>query len=195
MLKRLYNWVLHWAHTPYGAPALFILAFAESSFFPIPPDVLLIALSLSLPQKAFRFALICSVASVLGGIAGYLIGWGIWENVKDVFLALPGFAESFNKVAALDQDAFFWIVFSAGFTIIPYKVITISAGVFHGKIEFWVFVLASAISRSARFFLVAGLIYKYGKPIGQFIDKYFNWLSIGFIILLVSTYLLIKYLI
>ena len=192
MLRKTYDWVLHWAHTPYGVWALFILAFAESSFFPIPPDVLLIALALSIPSKALYFAAICSVASILGGMAGYGIGWGLWELVQNLFFDyVPGFSQSaFDKIQEKYELYNFWVVFSAGFTPIPYKIITISAGVF--KINFPIFVLASAVSRSARFFLVGWLIYKFGAPVKGFIDKYFNLLSIIFVILLVGGFVLIK---
>ena len=192
MLRKTYDWVMHWAKTPYGGPALFALAFAESSFFPIPPDVLLIALALSMPSKAFYFAAICSVASIMGGIAGYGIGWGLWEAAQGFFFNyVPGFSHHvFDKIKGNYELYNFWVVFTAGFTPIPYKVITISAGVF--KINFPVFVLASAISRSARFFLLGWLIYKFGAPVKKFIDRYLNILSIVFTILLIGGFILIK---
>lgn len=192
MLKKSYDWVMHWAQTPYGVPALFILSFAESSFFPIPPDVLLIALALSIPSKALYFAAICSVGSVVGGIAGYGIGWGLWEVVQSFFFDyIPGFSHHTFELIRDKYDLYnFWVVFTAGFTPIPYKVITISAGVF--KIDFPIFVLASAISRSARFFLVGWLIFKFGAPVKKFIDKYFNIISIVFVILLVLGFVVIK---
>ncbi len=194
IIKKLYDWVLHWAETPYGVPALFILSFAESSFFPVPPDVLLIALAISIPSKALFFASVCSIASVIGGIVGYGIGWGFWEIIKDFFFNyVPGFSQHvFESVREQYNIYNFWIVFTAGFTPIPYKVITISAGVFN--INFPVFILASAISRSARFFLVAALIYKFGPSIRDFIEKYFNMLSYLFIILLIGGFIIIKYL-
>ncbi len=191
-IRNLYDWILHWAKTPYGVPALFILAFAESSFFPIPPDILLIALALSVPTKAFRFALVCSVASVLGGMVGYGIGWGLWASFKPVFFDyIPGFTEErFLYIEGLYKEYDFWIVFAAGFTPIPYKIFTILAGV--TGINFPIFILASALSRSARFFLVAGLIYKFGPRISEFIDKYFNWLTLAFTVLLVGAFLILK---
>lgn len=193
LLRRLYDWVLHWAHTPYGIPALFLLAFAESSFFPIPPDVLLIALCLSLPALSLRFAGIAALGSVLGGILGYGIGLGLWEVVSPFFFRyVPGFTEEvFGHVQRLFATYDFWTVFTAGFTPIPYKVITIGAGVF--KINFPVFVLASAIGRSLRFFLVAWLIYRYGPPVRNFIDRYFNLLTLVFMVLLIGGFLLIRY--
>jgi membrane protein YqaA with SNARE-associated domain len=197
----MYDWVLHWAETPYGPAALFLLAFAESSFFPIPPDVLLIALAISIPLRAFRFAAIAAVGSLLGGIFGYGIGWKLWWSGPNEFSAIanfflthiPGFTVPvFEKVRSYYDQYNFWVVFTAGFTPIPYKVITISAGAFN--INFAIFVLASAISRSARFFLVAALIYKFGPRIKGFIDRYFNLLSIAFVVLLILGFLVIGYL-
>lgn len=193
LIRRLYDWVLHWAQTPYGAPALFLLAFVESSVFPVPPDVLLIALCISLPQRAWYYALLCSVGSLLGGMLGYLLGWGFWSLLDDFFFSyVPGFTpELFARVQALYAEHDFWVVFAAGFTPIPYKIITIAAGVF--LINFPVFVLASMIGRSARFFLVAALIRRFGPGIRSFVDRYFNLLSLLFLILLVGGFLVIKY--
>lgn len=192
-IRRLYDWVLHWAETPYGTWALFILAFAESSFFPVPPDVLLIALAISVKDKAFKFALICSIASLLGGIMGYVIGFGFWNIASHYFFTyVPGFSqEAFNTVKMLYKKWDFFIVFTAGFTFIPYKIFTISSGVF--EINFLGFVIASALGRSARFFLVGGLIWKFGPPIKMFIDKYFNLLAILFAVLLIAGFVLLKY--
>jgi membrane protein YqaA with SNARE-associated domain len=194
VLRRLYDWVLHWAETPYGAPALFLLAFAESSFFPLPPDILLMALCLAVPQRSFRYAGLASVGSVLGGMGGYAIGFGLWEAVSGVFFQyIPGFSpQGFERVQELFSRYDFWVVFTAGLTIIPYKIFTIGAGVF--QINFPMFVIASALSRSLRFFLLAWLIYRYGDGIRTFIDRYFNLLTIGFMILLVAGFWVIKYL-
>jgi membrane protein YqaA with SNARE-associated domain len=191
-LRRLYHWVLHWADTPYGMPALFLLAFAESSFFPIPPDVLLLALCISIPTRAFRFALVASAGSVIGGVAGYGIGVGLWELLADFFfLYVPGFSEAaFARVQNLFDTYDFWAVFTAGFTPIPYKVITVGAGVFH--INFAVFVIASAISRSLRFFMVAWLIHRYGPVMRDFIERYFNVLTLIFMFLLVGGFIVVK---
>jgi len=200
-IKKLYDWVLHWAETPYGPIALFSLSFAEASFFPIPPDPLLIALVLGARSKAFRFAANCAIASVLGAILGFGIGYFAWwtPSGEFTFLAnfffanIPGFTEDrFFLVKSLYDQWNFWIVFTAGFTPLPYKVFTVSGGAF--DINFFMFLFASLISRSARFFLVAGLIWKYGEQIKGFIDKYFNILAIAFTVLLIGGFLLIKYL-
>ncbi len=192
LTRRLYDWVLHWAETPYGLPALAALSFAESSFFPIPPDVLLIALVLGATRKWIRIAVVCSVASVVGGIVGYGIGFGFWQAVDQFFFAhVPGFTpEVFARVSELYDAWNFKLVFAAGFTPLPYKVITITAGV--AQINFPIFVLASALSRSARFFLVAALLRKFGEPIRAFIDRYFNLLSIVFLVLLFGGFLVLK---
>ncbi len=247
--RRLYNWVIHFADTKHGVTALFILSFAESSFFPVPPDVLLAPLTLGAPKKWFKFAAACSIASVLGGILGYLIGLCLWSATSDFFFNyVPGFSrdsvvsvsgeefigtipsESFEvnfplmkatpvyPLVILDDEgvksvfeqddiqkvsvgafsrvgylysAHDWkIVSVAGFTPLPYKVITITAGVF--EISFLIFCIASALSRSARFFLVAGLFGWKGEKIKPFVDKYFNWLSLAFVILLVGGFAALK---
>ena len=193
MLRRLYDWVLHWAETPYGSWALFLLAFCESSFFPIPPDVLLIALAVAVPKKSFKYALVCSAGSVIGGCFGYLIGWHFMASVGDRIIDFYGLRSKVEYIAALYNQYDAWAVGIAGFTPIPYKVFTIAAGLF--KINFSVFVLASLVSRSARFFLVGGLIYVFGSKIQGFIEKYFNILAIAFTVLLVLGFVVVKYLI
>jgi len=248
-LRRIYDWVLHWAETPFGVWALFILAFAESSFFPIPPDVLLIALVIGAvrnppvsypppPQSSernsfsqslaewkkyfvklipyifthliplgkkiprsrpFRLALICSLGSVIGGIFGYGIGHFFWYADNNTFSAIahlffntiPGFTvESFNTMKNGYDQWNFWIVFTAGFTPVPYKLITITAGVFN--INFPIFCFASFVSRSARFFLVAGLLWILGPPIKTFIDNYFNLICFLFLFLLGLGFIVVK---
>jgi len=191
IIRRLYDWVLHWAETPYGAPALFVLAFAESSFFPIPPDVLLIALAISIPAKSMRYALVATVGSLLGGVAGYGIGWQAWEWARPIFIPALFSQAIFDRTVALYDKWDFWIVFTAAFTPIPYKVITITAGVC--KINFAMFLIASTIGRAARFFLVAGLIRIFGKKIRKLIEKYFNLVTILFVILLIGGFVLIRY--
>ncbi|MDF1590891.1 MAG: DedA family protein [Desulfobacterales bacterium] len=192
MLRRLYDWVLHWADTPYGTWALFLLAFCESSFFPIPPDILLIALAVAAPKKSFKYALVCSIGSVLGGCFGYLIGWRFMETIGNKIILFYDFGDKFNYIRQLYQSYDAWAVGVAGFTPIPYKVFTISAGAF--RINFPVFLFASVVSRSARFFLVGGLIYRFGPKIQAFIEKYFNILAIVFTVLLIAGFVAIKYL-
>ena len=202
ILRKLYDWVLHWAETPYGAIALFILAFAESSFFPIPPDALLIALVLGARTKAFKFAATCTIASTTGALLGYAIGHFMWWTPTGEFTSLAGFFfanipgfthEIFYKIQNMYAEYDFWIIFTAGFTPLPYKVFTVSSGAFN--ISLPMFIIASVISRGARFFLVAFLIWKFGPQIKNFIDKYFNLLAIAFTVLLIGGFVVIKYLI
>ena len=198
-LRKLYNWVLHWAEGPHGLIALFILSFSEASFFPVPPDVLLIVLVLGRREQALKFAFICSIASIAGGLVGYSIGHFLWWNGADYnfvanffFNNVPGFSESlFQQIQQKYNHYGFIIIFSAGFTPIPFKVFTISAGAF--DISFPLFLIASTISRSARFFLVSFLIWKYGEKINYFIDRYFNILSILFVIILFGSYFIINF--
>jgi membrane protein YqaA with SNARE-associated domain len=201
-LRNLYDWVLKWSNSKYGPLMLGLMAFAEASFFPIPPDVLLIPLALGLRAKALRLAFICSLGSILGAIFGYVIGSYLWwEGVNQFswlarlfFDVIPGFTpEIFYSIQAKYEIWNFWVVFTAGFTPIPFKVITISAGAF--DINFILFVIASTLSRSARFFLLSALIWKFGEPMRVFIDKYFNLLAIIFMILLIGSFVLIKYVI
>jgi membrane protein YqaA with SNARE-associated domain len=200
--KSIYQWVLSWAQSPYGAMALFILAFVESVFFPIPPDILLIALALGAVAKSFRYALICTLGSVAGAIVGYGIGHFAWITAGGEFTGfanfffnnIPGFTVSlFNNIKELFIEWDFWVIFTAGFTPIPYKVFTITSGVF--EINLLMFFIASIISRGARFFLIAFLIWKFGPEIKRFIERYFNMLALGFTVILIGGFVAIKYLI
>lgn len=192
MIKRLYNWVEHWAQTPYGVWVLFLLAFAESSFFPIPPDVLLIAMAVTHPKAGLKFAAICTLGSLLGGALGYLIGWQFMAVIGESIVNFYGLTDKVAHIEELYRQYDAWAIGIAGFTPIPYKVFTISAGMF--KVDFGVFLLASAVGRAGRFFLVGGLIYLFGKPIQAFIDRYLNLLVIGFTVLLIGGFILIKFL-
>ncbi|MBP5627377.1 DedA family protein [bacterium] len=193
-LRKIYDWVMRCAPSPYALLALNLLSFSESSFFPIPPDPLLIAMSLAKPKRSLWYALWCSVSSVLGGVLGYVIGAFLWSVTKDFFFTyVPGFTpEGFATVEKLYLKYSFWCVFAAGFTPIPYKIFTIASGVF--GMAFWPFIIASAVSRSARFFLVAGLIRIFGEKIKAFIDKYFNILTIAFLILLIGCFAIFGFL-
>ena len=199
MITNLYDSCVKFARHKFSKYLLAFIAFIESSIFPIPPDVLLIALALGMQSKALYFAFICSMASILGGMLGYAIGYFTWwNNIGEYssvalffFNHIPGFSTELFTAIQQKFDLYnFFIVFTAGFTPIPFKIITISAGAFN--INFPMFVIASTISRSARFFLVAFLIKKYGKPITAFIDKYFNILSIVFTIVLIGGFFALK---
>ena len=196
IVKRLYDWMLSWGNSRWGALSLFLFALAESSFFPIPPDVLLIALCLGVTSRSFRYGLICLSGSIVGAMIGYAIGFFCWQNTAGEYTALANWffahvfsMESFLNVGELYDRYNFWIVFTAGFTPLPYKLFTISGGLFH--INLAMFIVASIISRGLRFMLIAGLIWKFGAPIKTFIDKYFNLLAIIFTVLLIGSFVLV----
>jgi len=187
LLARLLAWVESFAATTYGGWALFALAFAESSFFPIPPDVLLIALCIARPELSLWFALVCSVASILGGMLGYLIGYyGGRPLLKRLF-----HPQKIRAVETLYDRFNAWATGIAGLTPLPYKIFTIAGGAF--AINFKIFVLASAVSRSLRFFAVAGTLYVFGAPIKAFIERYLNVLSVLFVVFLVLGYWLVTH--
>ncbi len=190
LLQRVYIQCMEWIQTPAGIWALFFIAVAESSFFPIPPDVFLIALCISAPEKSFKFAGVCAVGSVLGGILGYGLGLGFMDTIGRTILDWYGLHDKYEVVQNLYRTYDAWAVGAAGFTPLPYKLFTITAGAF--KINFPVFVAVSILSRSARFLLVAGLIYKFGAPVQHFIMRYFNLLTIIFLFLLIGGFVLLK---
>ena len=185
-MSGLVEWVIGWAQSPSANIALFIIAFAESSFFPIPPDILLITMALIAPEEAFYLALICAFGSVLGGVFGYFLGWAGGRP----FLHRVFSEEKIFMVKRAYEKYEVWAIAVAGFTPIPYKVFTLSAGAF--EIPFKPFVAASAASRSARFFLVAAAIYFWGEPVKILLEKYFNWFTLAFVILLVGGFLVIR---
>jgi len=212
MLRRLYHWVLSWANTPYGTPALFLIAFTESSFFPIPPDVLQIALSTEKPKRAFWYAGVSLVGSVLGALLGYYIGMVLWDMTQDFFYSHIISRETFATVAGdtaagidrLDpqyseipakigwyHEYDFWAVFFGAWTPIPYKIFTIAAGV--SKISIPMFIIASVIGRGLRFFVVAALMFFFGPTIKDGIEKYFNLLATIFAVLLIGGFVMLKY--
>ena len=213
-IRRLYDWMLSWADSPYGLHALILISFAESSFFPIPPDVLLIALVLGATTRWYKFAAWCTLASVVGGLAGYGIGVFGWETVGQwivqhivhteltqvdgrLDIALPTYLIS-GMGSSLGGEYLFqvydhwnaWIVFIFGLTPLPYKLVTITAGV--ARVNLPIFLLASVLSRALRFFVVAWILSKWGDPARRFIDRYFNLLTMAFIILLVGGFLILK---
>lgn len=190
-MKRLYDWTLHWSKTSSAPYALFGIAFVESSFFPVPPDVLLIAMVVAHKEKWIRFAAICTAGSVCGAFLGYFIGWSLFETIGRFIV------ETYHLQAAMDlvgqkytQNAFL-TVFTAAFTPIPYKVITIAAGLF--RIGLPVVVVASVLGRGARFFMVAAALRLYGDRIKDRIERYFDIFSILFIVLLIGGFVLLKY--
>ncbi len=192
LLRRLYDWVLSWADTPYGVPALVGLAFAESSFFPIPPDVLLIALALAAPTRAFRFAAWCTLGSVLGGLFGYYIGYGLWTTFEPLLINRLITEENFAAVTEKYREHGGVSVFAAAFTPIPYKVFTVAAGV--SQVDLVSFTGASVLGRGGRFMLVALVIRLTGERARELIDRYFNLVTIVGGALLIGGFLLVKFL-
>lgn len=190
ILKKLYNWVLSWANRKSGPVALCFFSSIEAIFFPVPPDPLLMALCLGNRTKALFFAFLCSICSVTGGLIGYSIGYGLWELTKDFFFTYIFSPESFERVSILYHKNSFLAIFTAGFSPIPYKVFTVSAGVF--KINIFIFFLASLLSRSLRFFIIATLLKIFGEGIKNFIDRFFNLLTVIFILLLIGGFILLK---
>lgn len=191
MIKRLYNWVLSWSESRWGWVALLFIALFEASWFPLPPDILLIALCLGATAKSFRFATICLIGSVVGAALGYGIGHFLWITpdgdptaLASLFYEYVFSIEKFQNVGSLYDRFNFWIIFTAGFTPLPFKLFTIAGGMF--DINFVMFIIASIIARGMRFFLIAGLIWKFGAPIKVFIDKYFNLLASLFAVLLIG---------
>lgn len=192
ILRRLYDWVLGWADRPGGAWALFGIAFAESSFFPIPPDALLIPLVIGRPTRGLWFATVCTAGSVLGAVAGYMIGSFLFASVGQAILEFYGATDHYVSLGRMFNENLWLTLGTAGFTPIPFKVFTIAAGAF--AVAFVPFVVVSTASRGARFFIVAGLLSVFGERIREFIEKYFNLLSILFVVLLVGGFLVIGFL-
>ena len=191
-LRRLYDWVVGWAETPYGLPALFIIAFAEASFFPIPPDVLLIALAVGAPHRALQYGAVCTVGSALGAVAGWFVGLELYELVGSRIIEFYGIESEYAYVAAKFRGGAFIAILLAAFTPIPFKVFTIAAGAF--DVGLGTLFVASAVGRGARFMLVAALLKRFGFTIKNTIDRYFNLAVLLFGVLLVLGILAGKYL-
>ncbi len=192
MLRRLYDFTMSLAAKPRAKWFLGGVSFIESSFFPIPPDVLLIPMVLANRQEAWRLAFLCSVTSVLGGLFGYLVGAFFFELIGAPIIDFYGYANKFAEFSAYYNEWGGWIVAFFGLTPFPYKVITIASGV--TQLDILVFIVASTLSRSLRFFVVAGLLWKFGSPIQTFIEKYLGLLTVLFFILLIGGFVAIKYL-
>lgn len=181
------DWMLTWAATPYAVVALFVFAFWESSFFPLPPDPLLIAMAVAEPDRALWYAAVCTVGSVLGAALGYLIGKkGGRPLVHRIFKD-----EKIQTAEGLYQRYDVWAVGAAAFTPIPYKVFTITAGI--AKLDFWRFILVSLVGRGGRFFLLGLAVYLFGPAIQSAIDNYFELLTVGFLVLIVLGFVALRY--
>ncbi len=193
VIRRLYDWTMSFSAGSHAMWALFFIAFIESSFFPIPPDILLLPMVLAARGNAWRIAGVCTIASVLGGFAGYGIGYFLYESIGQPVLAFYGYGEKFAAFQAMYNEWGGWIVAAGGLTPLPYKVITIASGV--TGMDLTTFGVASILSRGVRYFLIAALLWYFGEPIRTFIEKYLGWLvTVGFAVLL-GGFVAIKFLI
>lgn len=192
ILRRLYDWTLSLAETKYALIALAIVAFIESSFFPIPPDVLLIPIILAARERAFLIAGLCTIASVLGGTFGYWIGANLFESIGQPIFDFYGKADYVEAFKQRFNDNGAWAVLFAGVTPFPYKVITITSGA--TGLDFWVFTISSIVARALRFFIVAALLWKFGPPIRNFIEEKFGLVATVAIVLLFGGFFMVRYL-
>ena len=192
MLRGLYDWTMKWAAHRHALAALFVVAFVESSVFPIPPDILIIPMVLASREKAWRIAAVCTVASVLGGLAGYGIGYFLYESVGRPLLDFYGYATQFSAFQERYNEWGAWIVAGAGLTPFPYKVITIASGV--TGLDIVVFSLASLASRGLRFFVEAALLWRFGAPIRDFVETHLNRLAVLlFFVLLLGGFVALRF--
>jgi membrane protein YqaA with SNARE-associated domain len=190
-LRGLYDWTMHWAETPQSLVALFLIAFAESSFFPVPPDVLLIAIVAAAPAKWLRAALVCTVGSVLGALLGYAIGHGLMATLGQAIVDFYHAQRHWDRVVELYNGTWgIWFLAGAAFTPIPYKVATIAAGA--TEMPLVPFVLVSILGRGARFFLVAAILRVFGAPVRRTLERNFDLAALAFLVLLVGGFLVIK---
>ncbi len=190
-LRRLYDWTLSLSASPRAPQALAAVSFAESSFFPIPPDAVLVPMCIARPERAWFYAAVCTVASVLGGLLGYAIGALLFESVGQWIISLYGYGERMEAFRQGFAEWGLWIILIKGLTPIPYKIVTIACG-FAG-FDLVVFVLASLVTRAARFFLVAALIRQFGAPIKDFIEKRLNAVAFGLLAVIVGGFVLVRY--
>jgi membrane protein YqaA with SNARE-associated domain len=191
MLRGIYDWTMRLSASPNAVWLLAVIAFAESSVFPIPVDLFLIPMILAARERAWRLAAICTIASVLGGYFGYLIGFALFDTIGEPIIAFYGFDETFQRFTERYNELGAWIVAVFGVTPFPYKVITIASGV--TQLDPFVFGIASVGSRGLRFFLVAALIWYFGPPIRTFVEKHLGWVALGFVTLLIGGFILIKF--
>jgi len=192
MIRRLYNWTMSLADHPRAIYALAIIAFIEASFFPIPPDVLLIPMILAARTRAWRYALVATIASVLGGLFGYLIGAVAFDQIAQPILVSMGKSDAIAEYAQRFNDVGMWTILTAGVTPFPFKVITIMSGATSMSLP--LFITTAIVARAIRFFLVAGLLYVFGPPIRDFIEKYLGWVALAAIVILVAGFWSVRYL-
>ena len=193
MLRGLYDWTMGMAAHPRALWVLAVVSFAESSFFPIPPDVMLIPMVLAARERAWRIAAVCTVASVLGGFFGYAIGYWVFETVGRHVLDFYGYGDRYRQFQEMFAEYGLWIILIKGMTPIPYKLITIASGA--AQFDLWVFAAASIATRGARFFLVAGLLWWIGQPIRTFIERRLTLLTTIFVVALVGGFVVVRWLV
>jgi len=191
MIRGLYDWMMRLAGSRHAVPALAAVSFVESSFFPIPPDVMLVPMVLVRRDKAFTYAAVATIASVIGGLFGYAIGHYAFEAIGRPVLEFYGKTEAFERLRQLFAEYGVWILIIKGMTPIPYKILTIAAGV--ASMPLLPFVLASIVARAMRFFLVAGLLYFFGEPVREFIEKRLALVTTGFVVALVGGFVALRY--
>ena len=191
MMRRLYDWMMRMAVHPNAPRALFGVAFVESSIFPIPPDLMLVPMILAERSKAWRYASICLIGSVLGGLLGYAIGYFLFASIGKPILGIYGLTEKYAQARTWLADWGPWILIAKGLTPFPYKVLTITAGVF--KMDLVSFILASIVARAMRFYLVAGLLYWFGDPIRAFVERRLGLVTTAFLVLLVGGLLAVRF--
>ncbi len=191
-MQRAYAWMMRTASHEKAPQGLFWVSFMESSFFPIPPDVMLIPMVLAKPAKAWVYAAICTAGSVLGGILGYAIGYFLYETLGQWLINLYGLATQAEAYRAAYNDWGLWIILIKGLTPIPYKLVTIASGA--AAFNFWVFIAASIVTRGARFLMVAALLYWLGEPIREFIERRLTLVTTTFVVVLVGGFVAVRYL-
>ncbi|HYD18701.1 MAG TPA: YqaA family protein [Patescibacteria group bacterium] len=190
-LRKLYDFMLRLSGSRHATPALAAVSFIESSVFPIPPDVMLIPMCIARRDRAFYYAAVCTVASVVGGLLGYAIGYFLFETLGQRILDFYHITGKFTEMQAKYNDYGGWIIFAKGLTPFPYKILTILSGVMHMALP--VFIVSSVACRALRFFLVAGLLWKFGAPIQLFIEKYLGWVTLAFLLVLIGGFVAIAY--
>ena len=191
MLRRLYDRIMTLAEGPQAMKWLALVSFAESSFFPVPPDAMIVPMVLARPERAWRIAWVCTLSSVIGGFFGYAIGYFLYESIGRPIVDFYGYQEPFLKFQHQFQEWGLWIILIKGMTPIPYKIVTIASGVAH--FDLLVFALASLATRGARFFLVAALLRVFGPPLRTFIERYLTLVTTGFALLIVGGFVALKY--
>ena len=191
MLRRLYDWTMTASAGPNALRTLAAVAFAESSFFPIPPDAMIIPMVLARPDRAWRIALVATAGSVIGGIAGYAIGYYFFATIGLKLIDLYGLQAGFEQFRSAYAQYGLWIILIKGLTPIPYKLVTIASGA--AAFNFWVFLLASIATRGARFFLVAALLRAFGPPIRDFIERRLTLVTTAFLVCLVGGFVVVRY--